>query len=78
LERRPNTSNFSSPDFAIVAKGFGIRAETLDSPVDMDKKLKSLIEYNGPSLLEVKIDYSADVVPMLLAGQEMNNMWMGE
>jgi len=74
----PTTSNFSSPDFAIVAKGFGIRSETLDSPVDMDKKLKSLIEYNGPSLLEVKIDYSADVVPMLLAGQEMNNMWMGE
>jgi hypothetical protein len=31
----------------------------------------------GPRLTEVIVDSKADVVPMLLGGHKMDDMWMG-
>jgi thiamine pyrophosphate-dependent acetolactate synthase large subunit-like protein len=43
----------------------------------MESKINELFSISGPALLEVILDYDADVVPMLLAGQKMNEMWDG-
>ena len=43
----------------------------------MESRINELFSISGPALLEVILDYDADVVPMLLAGQKMNEMWMG-
>ena len=73
----PTTGDFESPDFAAIAMGFGIAAERLDSFADLERKLKAFWEEPGPALLDVVIDPEADVVPMLLGGQHMGEMWMG-
>ena len=71
------TGNFGVPDLVTVSRGFGVPAEQLDRPADMDQKLEWLWGQQGPALLNVMIDPNADIVLMLLAGQTMGEMWMG-
>ena len=73
----PTTGSFGVPDFVAVSRGFGIPAEQLERAVDVDNKLRWLWDQEGPALLNVMIDPGSDVVPMLLAGQTMGEMWMG-
>jgi acetolactate synthase-1/2/3 large subunit len=73
----PTTGGFKVPDFVTIARGFGLAADRLDKPADMGIKLKWLWDQKGPALLDVSIDPTADVVPMLLGGQTMGEMWMG-
>ena len=73
----PTTGDFIAPDFVAISRGFGIPAECLESSADMESKLNWLWGQSGPALLDVNIDPTADVVPMLLGGQTMGEMWMG-
>ncbi|MDI1231806.1 MAG: thiamine pyrophosphate-binding protein [Methylobacter sp.] len=73
----PTTGDFKSPDFAAIAKGFGIPADRLDSAAELESKISAFWSKSGPALLDVNIDPRADVVPMLLGGQHMGEMWMG-
>lgn len=73
----PTTGKFSVPDFCLISEGFGVPAQTLVQLGDVAQKLQWLMSQHGPALLDVQIDSKADVVPMLLAGQTMGEMWMG-
>ena len=73
----PTTGDFISPDFMAIAKGFGISAERLENSAELESKIKDFWNKPGPALLDVMIDPVADVVPMLLGGQHMGEMWMG-
>ena len=73
----PTTKDFWAPDFASISRGFGIPADQLDSPENIDEKIQWLLKQEGPALLNVEIDQNADIVPMLLAGRVMGDMWMG-
>jgi acetolactate synthase-1/2/3 large subunit len=73
----PTTGDFKSPDFAMIARGFGLEAERLQSTDEFEIKINNFWNMPGPALLEVNIDPEADVVPMLLGGQHMGEMWMG-
>jgi acetolactate synthase-1/2/3 large subunit len=73
----PTTGDYPSPDFTAIARAFGIAAERLAEPSQIQERLEWLWGAAGPALLEVIIDQSADVTPMLLGGQTMAQMWMG-
>ena len=73
----PTTGSFGVPDLVMISRGFGIPAEQLEQPDDVEQKLDWLWAQEGPALLNILIDPTADVVPMLLAGQTMGEMWMG-
>lgn len=73
----PTTGDFKSPDFMTIARGFGISADRLDNSMDLERKMLAFWSEPGPALLDVIIDSEADVVPMLLGGQHMGEMWMG-
>jgi acetolactate synthase-1/2/3 large subunit len=73
----PTTGDFKSPDFVAIANGFGISSDRLDSIAELESKLQVFWSKPGPALLDVMIDPGADVVPMLLGGQHMGEMWMG-
>ena len=68
---------FKSPDFVVIANGFGIPARRILLPNEINDGVQWLWSSLGPALLEVHIDHNADVVPMLLGGQMMNEMWQG-
>ncbi|NDD11140.1 MAG: thiamine pyrophosphate-binding protein [Betaproteobacteria bacterium] len=73
----PTTGDFKTPDFVAISKGFGVAADRVENSLELNQKVEEFWSRPGPSLLEAMIDASADVSPMLLAGQTMGDMWMG-
>jgi acetolactate synthase-1/2/3 large subunit len=73
----PTTGHFPSPDFVAIARGFGIAAERLDIRSEIENTLNRFWAAAGPALLEVIIDHDAEIVPMLLGGQTMDQLWQG-
>ncbi|MCH4293800.1 thiamine pyrophosphate-binding protein [Shewanella sp. 3B26] len=67
--------NKQSPDFATIAKGYGIKALHCGIDEPLKPALDSFIEASGPVLLHLEIDKGHDVLPMLLGGQQTDKMW---
>jgi len=44
-----------SPDFVAVAKGFGLQAESVERPADIQAAVNRALAHDGPSLVEVKV-----------------------
>jgi acetolactate synthase I/II/III large subunit len=73
----PTTGDFVSPNFSDIAHGFGISSARVDSVNNLPEQVDWFWKRTGPVLLEVMIDPDSDVTPMLLAGQNMGEMWKG-
>lgn len=71
----PATGDKWNPDFAAIARGYGIKAFTLDATDRVDGVLSQALAEEGPVLVHCLIDKKADIVPMLLAGQRLDKMW---
>ena len=54
-----------NPDFAEVARAFGIQALHVDSAAGVDAALRALLAAEGPTLLHVAIDTAANVWPLV-------------
>lgn len=56
-----------TPDFALLARGFGLKHKKVDTPEAFDKALKKAIKRGGPSIIEVDVPAlrprPADMVP---------------
>ena len=71
----PTTGNKWNPDFAAIARGYGIRAFTVNESGDVEATLQAAFAHNGPALIHCVIDEEEDISPMLLAGQTLDGMW---
>jgi len=56
------------PDFVTMAKGFGIEAAHVRSKAALPEALKTMIEHDGPYLLDVICPYQEHVLPMIPGG----------
>ncbi|WP_394002067.1 acetolactate synthase 2 catalytic subunit [Luteimonas sp. WGS1318] len=66
FERRYSEIDLSdNPDFAEVARAFGIAALSVDKAVDVEAALQALLDTPGPALLHVAIDTAANVWPLV-------------
>ena len=66
---------YSAPDFAAVAAGYGISAETVDREDGLDEALRGLwADPDAPALLQVMIDTYANAYPKLAFGRPMTEM----
>ena len=54
-----------NPDFADVARAFGLQAHYVDRAADVDAALQALLDAPGPALLHVAIDTAANVWPLV-------------
>lgn len=64
-----------NPDFAAIARAYGIPGWTLDDASQTESALRTLLDTEGPALLHCIVDPETDVVPMMLTGQTMDRMW---
>ena len=71
----PTTGHKTNPDFAAIARAYGIRSYTIDNPEEVESTVKEALDYEGPVLVHCRVDYGEDVTPMLLSGQSMDRMW---
>ena len=64
-----------NPDFAAIARSYGIRGLSVGSSGEVEVMLKKALADDGPVLVHCTVDPCEDVVPMLLADQTMDRMW---
>lgn len=70
----PATGDKYNPNFADIAKAYGIWSTEIDSPRGAKKKLTTALERKGPALIHCTTDPREDILPMLLGGHTLNNM----
>jgi len=58
----------SKPDFVKIAEGFGIKAYQLNDAAQLDEILEKALHCDGPCLVDVKVDPSLNVLPMVPPG----------
>lgn len=67
--------NKHSPDFAMIARGYGISAIHCSHESALPSALEQFINADDAILFHLEIDPRHDVVPMLLGGQTTDKMW---
>ncbi|MGI2191753.1 thiamine pyrophosphate-binding protein [Shewanella baltica] len=67
--------NKHSPNFALIAQGYGIQAIHCSQEAELEQALTAFIEAKGAVLLHVEINPQHDILPMLLGGQATDKMW---
>lgn len=68
----------TNPNFELISKGFGINACSLHKNSDINKKLKEILNEKGPCVINIPIDSSANVYPMVPPGGGISEMVGGE
>ena len=67
-----------NPDFAALARVFGLKARTIERRDQVADALDWLFDETGPSLLHVRIDPRANVWPLVPPGKNNADMIQGE
>ncbi len=61
--REPMSVDFITPDGKAIGEAFGIRSWSAESPGELSLALERAFDYNGPSLIDVRVESIADRVP---------------
>jgi acetolactate synthase-1/2/3 large subunit len=78
FERRFSEVDLSdNPDFAAVARSFGIDALTLDGMGQVDEAIDALLRHPGPLFVHCRIDSAANVWPLVPPGHTNATMLEG-
>lgn len=68
-QERYSASKFgSSPDFGIIAKGYGITSPRFDEFSNYEDAIRSIAEYQGPAVLDLPFADTENVYPMVPPG----------
>ena len=77
FEKRYSFTEITSPDFVKLAAAYGIPGATVSDRKDLEPAMKSMIEADGPYLLEVKIEQEDNIFPMVPAGATVSRCLLG-
>ncbi len=67
----------SLPDFVKLADAFGWTGLRVTKPDDMDATIKTMIETQGPVIVDVAVDERENCFPMIPSGAAHNEMLLG-
>lgn len=62
-EDRFSWTHQQNPDFVKLGEAMGLKSMRCSDPADVPGKIKELLEYDGPILLEVIVDVSSSSIP---------------
>jgi len=68
-EKRYSFVDITSPDFVMVAKGFGITGRSISKRDDLKNALKEMMDHKESFLLEVMVGKENNVFPMIPQGR---------
>jgi acetolactate synthase I/II/III large subunit len=74
FEKRYSFTHMANPDFIGIAASYGIAGKTVTNPKDLDSALSEFIRYEGPYLLEVKVEKKDKIFPMVVTGTSVENV----
>jgi acetolactate synthase-1/2/3 large subunit len=67
-DKRYSFVDIASPDFVMVAKGYGIAGQSIEKREDLVKAVKAMLDHKGSYLLEVFVGKENNVFPMVPQG----------
>jgi acetolactate synthase-1/2/3 large subunit len=67
-DKRYSFVDIASPDFVMVARGYGIEGQSIDKREDLKKALKAMLDHRGAYLLEALVGKENNVFPMVPQG----------
>jgi acetolactate synthase-1/2/3 large subunit len=67
-DKRYSFVNITSPDYIMVAKGYGIEGQKVSKREDLKQALETMINHKGSYLLEVMVGKENNVFPMVPQG----------
>jgi len=62
------------PNFVEIAKGFGWGSSYVREKADLQGALETMIDHDGPYLLDVEVPYQEHVMPMIPGGMTVKDM----
>ena len=68
MEKRYSFTDIKSPDFIKVAEGYGIAGKKISERAILKNALKTMLDHEGPYLLEVMVGKENNVFPMVPQG----------
>ncbi len=74
FESRYANTELVNPDFLKIAEGFGVPGKQLSDRKNLQQELKDLIAFDGPFVLEVKVEKEGNIFPMIPAGGTVSEM----
>lgn len=76
FEKRYSFTELENPDFITIAKGFGIEGSKVEQREQLDAGIQTMIDHDGPYLLEVTIEKEDNVFPMVPAGASVSDIML--
>ena len=76
FNRRFSQTPMSNPDFCAIASAYGIRSRRVESRDDLADAVAEMIAFDGPFLLDVHVDETDNVFPMIPAGSHLENIML--
>jgi acetolactate synthase-1/2/3 large subunit len=73
-EKRYSFVNIESPDFVIVAKGYGIPGDSVSQRENLRDAIKTMLDHEGSYLLEVMVGKENNVFPMVPQGKSVSDI----
>ncbi|MBN2734882.1 MAG: biosynthetic-type acetolactate synthase large subunit [Methanomicrobiaceae archaeon] len=73
-DRRYSYTELPSVDFVGIAKAYGIEGMRVESTDRVEEALRTAISYDGPYLLDFRIEREENVFPMVPAGAAISEM----
>ncbi|MDD3257450.1 MAG: biosynthetic-type acetolactate synthase large subunit [Methanocorpusculum sp.] len=73
-EKRYSYTEMPSVNFVGIAKAYGIEGMQIDSVENVEEALQTAINYDGPYLLDFRIEREENVFPMVPAGAAISDM----
>ncbi|HKT17393.1 MAG TPA: thiamine pyrophosphate-binding protein [Stellaceae bacterium] len=70
----PTTGDKRNPDFARIARAYGIRAVTVGTAASARKTIPAELKRRGPVLIHCRVDPKEELLPMLLGGHTLDDM----
>ena len=67
-----------NPDFAMIAKAYGIKAEDVESRDQLDDAIKKMVDSPDPYILNVNVDPEDMVFPMICPGHAIDDIMLNE
>jgi acetolactate synthase-1/2/3 large subunit len=67
-DKRYSFVDIASPDYVMVAKGYGIEGQSISERKDLKSALSAMLNHNGAYLLEVMVGKENNVFPMVPQG----------
>lgn len=65
-----------NPDFVALAAAYGIKAENVETRAQLDGAIQRMLEHNATYLLNVNIDETDMIFPMIPAGGDVDNIML--